>query len=203
MNHRMSALSVAAIVSAIAVTASAQKPAAPAPAPAPAAAPATNQPIAGALMGDVQEWKGVVLAVNQQSRHVVLRGPNGTMHAFTAKKDGVDISQVKKGDSVTVTYVESIAIFLREATDPPVTASANMVTVAPKGLPAVTDVTVKELEANVTAIDAKDRILTVKTSQGNTVTFHVDPSVTAFSKIKVGDQIVLRATEALAVKVTR
>ncbi len=202
MNHRMSVLSLAAIASAIAVTASAQKPAAP-PAPAAAAAPATKQPIAGALMGDVQEWKGIVLAVNQQSRHVVLRGPNGTMHAFTAKKDGVDLSQVKSGDSVTVTYVESIAIFLREATDPPVTAHGNTVTIAPKGLPAVTNVTVKEIEANVTAVDEKDRILTVKTSQGNMMTFHVDPSVAAFSKVKVGDQIVLRATEALAVKVTR
>jgi hypothetical protein len=200
MNHRMTVLSLATLVSAIAVTASAQKPAA-APAPAPAAAPA--QPIAGALMGEVQEWKGVVMAVNQQSRHVVLRGPNGTLHAFTAKKDGVDLTKVKSGDSVTVRYVESIAIYLREATDPPVTASANVVTVAPTGLPAVTDVTVKETEATVTAVDQKTRVLTLKTAQGNPLTFHVDPSVTALAKVKVGDLIVIRATEALAVAVTR
>jgi glucose/arabinose dehydrogenase len=205
MNHRISLISLAAIALALALPAAAQKPAAPpAPAAAPAAAPApAGGVIAGGLVGDVTQWKGVVMAVNQTSRHVVVKGPNGTMHAFTAQKGGVDISQVKKGDTVTVDYVESIAVFLREATDPPVTASANVVTVAPKGLPAVTDVTVKELEANVTAIDAKDRVLTVKTSQGNTVTFHVDPSVTAFSKVKVGDQIVIRATEALALKVTR
>jgi hypothetical protein len=133
----------------------------------------------------------------------VLRGPNGTLHAFTAKKDGVDLTKVKSGDSVTVRYVESIAIYLREATDPPVTASANVVTVAPTGLPAVTDVTVKETEATVTAVDQKTRVLTLKTAQGNPLTFHVDPSVTALAKVKVGDLIVIRATEALAVAVTR
>jgi hypothetical protein len=31
----------------------------------------------------------------------------------------------------------------------------------------------------------------------------VDPSVTALAKVKVGDLIVIRATEALAVAVTR
>jgi hypothetical protein len=77
------------------------------------------------------------------------------------------------------------------------------VTVQPTGLPAITDVTVKETDAEVTGMDSATRVLTLKTAQGNTLTVHVAPSVSAFSRVKVGDRIVIRASEALAVKVTR
>jgi hypothetical protein len=202
----MSKLSLTAAALAIAFTAGAQaKPAAaPAkPAAAPAAAPAQNQPIAGAVVGDVVQWKGVVMAVNPTTRHVVLKGPQGNLHSFTVKKDVTTLDQVKKGDTVTVDYVESIAIYLQEGTAAPMAAAASVRTVAPNGLPAVTDVAVKEAIAKITAVDQKTRSLTLVGPQGNAYTMTVDPSVTAFAAMKVGDQIVVRYTEAVAVKVTK
>ncbi len=195
MHSSKSLMSVAALVSAIALGASAQQPAAPPPAP--------HGTVMGGVVGAVETWKGIVLSVDQKTRHVVLRGMAGNLHAFTARKEGVDLTQVKPGDSVSVKYIESIAVYLREQTDPPVTASENTVTVQPTGLPAITDVTVKETDAEVTGVDSATRVLTLKTAQGNMLTVHVAPSVSAFSRVKVGDRIVIRASEALAVKVTR
>jgi hypothetical protein len=113
------------------------------------------------------------------------------------------LAEVKKGDTVTVDDVESIAIFLQEGTAAPMAAAAAVRTVAPNGLPAVTDVAVKEAIAKITAIDQKTRSLTLTGPKGNAYTMTVDPSVTAFAAMKVGDQIVVRYTEAVAVKVTK
>jgi hypothetical protein len=91
MSVRMSKLSLTAAALAISFTAGAQaSPAKPAAAPAkPAAAapaPAQNQPIAGAVVGDVVQWKGVVLAVNPTTRHVVLKGPQGNLHSSPSRR---------------------------------------------------------------------------------------------------------------------
>ena len=56
----------------------------PAAAPAPAAAAA---PIAGTVVGEIVQWKGVVVAINPATRHVVLQGPRGNMHPFTVESD--------------------------------------------------------------------------------------------------------------------
>ena len=38
---------------------------------------------------------------------------------------------------------------------------------------------------------------------GNSYTFEVDPSVKEFAKVKVGDTLIVRATEAVAVSVAK
>jgi len=200
-------ISTSMLVATIAGTAAAQKPAPKpaAPAPAPAAAPAAGQGgmIAGGVVGAVAQWKGVVFAVNHQTRHVVVIGPNGNQHGFYVDKRITTFDNVNKGDTVTVDYVESVGVFLRKPGDPPAAGASNTMTVTPTGKPAVTDVTVKEVTVDVTAVDQATRALTVKGPAGNTQTYIVDPSVKAFSSVKVGDQIVVRYTEAVAVAVTK
>ena len=195
----MKKLNVAAVLTAFAAVAAGAQ-AKPAAAPAPAAPAA---PIAGVVVGDVVQWKGVVVAINPATRHVVLQGPHGNWHLFTVRSEIPNLDKVKKGDTVSVDYMESVAIYLREAADSPMAGAVKSVTIAPKGLPAITNVVVKELTANVTAVDQAKRTLTVIGPQGGVMTFNVDPAVKAFASVKVGDQIVLRATEAMAITVNK
>ena len=176
-------------------------PAPPAAPPVPAAAPAG--PIAGAIVGEVAQWKGVVMAVNQKSRHVIVKGENGHLHQFVVPASVPNLDKVVKGDSVNLAYVESIAIYVHEAGAAPGAATANAVTIAPKGMPAVSEIAVKEVQVNVTAIDQAKRELTVTGPMGNSYTFEVDPSVKEFAKVKVGDTLIVRATEAVAVSVAK
>ena len=180
-------------------------PAAPAPAPAPAAAPAAapSGPIAGAIVGDVVQWKGVVMAVNQKSRHVIVKGETGHLHQFLVPASVPDLDKLAKGDTVNLAYVESIAIYVHDASAPPGAATANAVTIAPKGMPAVTEIAVKEEKFNVTAVDQAKRELTVMNAMGYSRTVEVDPSVKEFSKLKVGDQLIVRATEAVALSIAK
>jgi len=164
---------------------------------------AQSAPIAGGVVGQVSQWKGVVTSVNQTTRAMVVKGPRGNLHAFTVPTSVPNLSTVKQGDTLTVNYVEAIALFVRKPTDPPIAGSASSVSVNPTGLPAVSNVQVQEVQANVTAINQATRMMTVKGPQGNSYQLQVDPSVTSFSSIKVGDQIVLRYTQALAVGITK
>jgi hypothetical protein len=166
------------------------------------AAPAQTAP-AGGVVGDVAQWKGVVTAVDQTARTVVVRGPQGNLHEFDVPASIPNLNNVKVGDTLTISYVEAIALYVRESSDPPEASSTHAVTVKPTGRPAVAHVTIRETEANVLSINQTTRWMTVQGPHFNLHTFHVDPSVAAFSRVKVGDQIVLRYTEALAVAITK
>lgn len=172
--------------------------------PAPAAAPAAaNPPKAGEVVGEVTQWKGVVKSVDYKTRWVVVQGPQGNGHAFRVQKSVTNLDKVKVGDTLTVDFVESVAIFLRKATEPAASGEATSMTVKTTGLPAAEKVAVHETQVNVTAVDQAKRSMTVIGPGGNSYTFMVDPRVTGFSQVKVGDQLVIRYTEAIAVKVTK
>ena len=166
-------------------------------------APAHDSTIAGGAAAEVTQWKGTVVAINPATRWVVLQGPQGNFHTFQVNTGIPNLNKVLIGDTVTVTFVEAIAIYLRQSTDPTAVATANMTTVKPKGMPAVANVTVTEAIVKVTAVDQAARTLTVAGPLGNVVTYSVDPAVKAFSQVKVGDRIVVRYTEAIAIAVTK
>jgi hypothetical protein len=165
-------------------------------------APAQAAPV-GRVVGDVSQWKGVVTAVDQQNRALVVMGPKGNLHQFDVPASIPNLDKVKVGDTLTISYVEAIGIYLRESTDLPTAGTVNAVTVKPTGRPAVADVTVHEVQVKVLSVNQQTRYMTVQGPQFNLHTMHVDPSVAAFAKVKVGDQIVLRSTEALAVSITK
>ena len=60
-----------------------------------------------------------------------------------------------------------------------------------------------EVTAKVTAIDYNKRTVTLKGPEGNEKTIGVDENVKNFDQIKVGDEVVVRHTEALAISVAK
>jgi hypothetical protein len=157
----------------------------------------------GTVLGDVTQEKGVVTAVDLSARTVVVKASDGTSRQLTAPPSIPNLDQVKVGDTLTVSYVESIGLFLRKPTDPPMAATSRGVTVKPTGLPDVTGVVVKEATGTVTAVNWSRRSMTVVGPQGNSYTFEIDPSVKEFTNVKVGDQILVRFTQALAVSIKK
>jgi len=76
------------------------------------------------------------------------------------------------------------------------------ISVAPRGnKPAAVAVNTVEISAKVEKVDYEKRLLTLKGPEGNTRTLKVDPRVKRLKEVKVGDDIVLRHTEAVAIEV--
>jgi hypothetical protein len=164
-----------------------------------ASAPEGGKP--GAVLVDVVEWSGKVTALDLTKRTVTLGGPSGRV-AMVNAKNARNLDQVKVGDTVKITYLEELAIFVRKTDAAPHAMEAKAVELAPKGEKpggVVTDTI--EITANVEAIDYQTRAIALKGPLGNTRIFKVSDAVERFNEIKAGDKVVVRVTEAIALAV--
>ena len=85
----------------------------------------------------------------------------------------------------------------------PATAGPSWWRSRPKGAkPGGIMVETTQVTAKVTAINVEQRKATLKFEDGTTKTVPVRPDVD-LSKRKVGDQVVIRITESLAIRVTK
>jgi hypothetical protein len=184
-----------------------QTPATPPPAAPPAAQPpaAPDKPSAGApgvVMADVVVINATVEAVDKDKRTVTLKGSGGRTVTLKVGPDAKNFDQIKVGDKVKGKFLDSVALFVRKAGTPPDAAEMQAVSVAPRGQkPKAMTVDTMEISAKVEKIDYKKRLITLKGPEGNTRTIKVDPRVKRLAEIKVGDDIVLRHTEAMAIEV--
>ncbi len=167
-------------------------------------APKKAQDKPGVVVTDAAVITATVEAVDYEKRTVTLKGADGQSKTIKIDKRARNLDQVKVGDKVTVELFESVAIFVRKSTAPADVAETAAVQVAPKGeKPEVVAVDTVEITATVQAIDYKKRTISLKGPQGNVRSFTVDKSVKRFKEIKKGDEVVVRYTEAIAIKVEK
>ncbi|MBA4418672.1 MAG: hypothetical protein C0392_12305 [Syntrophus sp. (in: bacteria)] len=158
----------------------------------------------GIVVADVVAMEATVEAVDSNKRTLTLKGPEGNTRTFKVGKEIKNFDQIKAGDKVKAEYFESIAVFVRKSDAPATAGEMAEVDVAPKGKkPAAFAIDVVEVTAKVTAIDYKKRTVTLKGPEGNVRTFPVDKRVKNFKQVKVGDEVVIRHTEALAISVVK
>ena len=145
-----------------------------------------------------------VLDVDQKTRMVTLRTAEGEVVHFQADESIRNLPQVKKGDVVTTTYYESLALRLREAENenPSVTVSQSVerapLGAKPSGM-VVWDTT---LTAKVTGVDRKKQTVTLEGPQGGRVTLKVDDPA-KLDRAQVGHLVEATYREAVSISVEK
>ena len=145
-----------------------------------------------------------VLDVDQKTRMVTLRTAEGEIVHFQADESIRNLPQVKKGDVVTATYYESLALRLREAENenPSVTVSQSVerapLGAKPSGM-VVRDTT---LTAKVTAVDRKKQTVTLEGPQGGRMTLKVDDPA-KLDRAQVGHLVEATYREAVSISVEK
>ena len=148
----------------------------------------------------VAEVEGQVIAVDLETREVVVRGPAGNFVTLSAREDGVDLSKVAPGDTIIADYVASIEAEVRaptaeEEANPWVvlgemgrTADDDSMTAAGAArlIRAVCTIEAMDRNGNVMIQDARGRMHTV----GGVETEKLD-------NVRLGDTVVVVFTEAL------
>ena len=148
----------------------------------------------------VAEVEGEVIAIDQETREVVVRGPAGNFVTLTARADGVDLSKIVPGDTIVADYVASIEAEVRAPTEeeeanPWVvlgemgnTASDSEMTAAGAArlIRAVCTIEAMDRNGNVMIKDARGRMHTV----GGVEMAKMD-------NVRLGDTVVIIFTEAL------
>ena len=148
----------------------------------------------------VAEVEGEVIAVDMETREVVVRGPAGNFVTLSAREDGVDLSKIVPGDTIIADYVASIEAEVRapsaeEEANPWVvlgemgrTADESEMTAAGAArlIRAVCTIEAMDRNGNVMIKDARGRMHTI----GGVEMEKLD-------NVRLGDAVVVVFTEAL------
>jgi Cu/Ag efflux protein CusF len=139
-----------------------------------------------------------VKAIDPATRSVTLRAENGNEDTFTVGPEVARFDQLKVGDTIRATYVESLVFQVRKpgAAAPPIDAvlAGGRLKDTPGGA-----IAVQETKAvTVKSVDMHAPSLTVTTADGRTLTRKVSDKTT-LAGVKAGDQIDITYTQGLLV----
>jgi hypothetical protein len=143
-----------------------------------------------------------VATVDYANRAVTLADPKGNNVVLLVHKSVGNLSQVKQGAKVKITYLEAVVIAIRDAGGAKTPTAGDAVQVVlPGKKPSVTMVDTIEIPATASAIDRKLRTITLVLSDGRSAVVRVDPGVKSFASLKAGAQVAVRLTQATALSV--
>lgn len=158
-------------------------------------------PSAGKVVTNVVHVKAKVVSINYEKRTLALQGPNGTVEEFTVDPAVKRFKAIKKGDEVSIDYLESVAIRVQapgEAKAP--TASGSYVVVNEGRKPSGTVVKSHQVAATVEKVDQKKQEVVLKGPHGTQETVRVSQPAT-LNQLKEGDRVVVQLTRAVAISV--
>lgn len=155
----------------------------------------------GAVLTSGAETVVVVREVNREARTVVLEGPRGNLFEMQVPPEAQNLDRVEPGAKFRVRYLESVAVFISPVGGEPAAGEISTMELAEKGAtPGGAIVNVKQVQARVEAIDYDTRMVVLAGPAGNAIELTVDERVQRLNEIKAGDIVVVRYTEALAMK---
>lgn len=144
-----------------------------------------------------------VEAVDQEKRIITVKGPEGNLFDIVAGPNVKNLAQVKVGDKIEVTYYESIAVKVFKPGEMP---QGEATTVAAERLakPGEKPSGIVGAQTTITAvvesISPKKTSVTLKMADGKFKAVKVNDKKN-LENVKVGDEVQITVTEALAVSV--
>lgn len=168
-----------------------------------AAVIAASAPGMGGVAGSVQ-LMATVVALDAATRTVTLKGAKGRVVDVVVPPEAKNFDQIRVGDLVTVDYMRALTLELR-APGSAIRSGSTETATAPAPAGAVAGGAAGRqvvIMANVTAVDKKHSIVTLRGPKGNSVELHV-PDPAQLKRVKVGDQVEAVYTKAVAIAVDR
>ncbi|OPY64647.1 MAG: hypothetical protein A4E57_03473 [Syntrophorhabdaceae bacterium PtaU1.Bin034] len=144
-----------------------------------------------------------VQAIDKANRVVTLKSPDGKVFDVKVGEEVRNLPQVKVGDRVEAKYYQSVAVQVQKPGQAGgVTSTETMTRARPGERPAGAAAREITVTATVQAIAPDKKSVTLKGPEGKTVDVAVrDPG--NLENVSVGDQVVIRYTEAVAVSVEK
>jgi len=143
-----------------------------------------------------------VEAIDQATRMVTLRGPEGDQVTFRADDRVRNLAQVKKGDQVRVEFIEAFVVRVIKPGEalPSVSAGRAVERAEPGEKPGAVSIESLTVTSTVTHVDRAKQTVTLRGVDGESTTVSVkDPA--QLESVAVGDLVEVTATQALAIAV--
>ena len=144
-----------------------------------------------------------VEAVDLENRIITVKGPEGNIVDIKAGEQVKNLAQIKVGDSVEITYYESIAAKVYKAGEAPQGAAATVATertAKPGEKPSGIVGSQVTLTATIESISPNKTTVTLKMADGKYKVVKIQDKKN-LTNVKVGDEVVITVTETLAIAV--
>jgi len=151
------------------------------------------------LTGEQKQVTVTVEAIEQSTRQVTVKKPDGTNEMFYVPTSMKRFDQLKVGDKINARYYENVVVQLKQPGTADVDKSAaKLVPVA--GAPAGTTSYQRTITATITAIDQKVPSITFSGPNGWKYSSRVEDR-DALAKVKVGDKVDITWTMAVLMSI--
>jgi hypothetical protein len=162
-----------------------------------------EQGVPGGTVVDTYQTTAKVTDIDRDERKVTIVRPNGKKTTFKAGPEVVNFDQIRVDDLIRVTLTEQMVVAMATEGSREREGATSSVRLSPKGgKPGGMVSDTVQVTAKVTDIDEKNHKATLKFPDGTTSTIPVRKDVD-LTKRRVGEEVVIRATETLAVSVEK
>jgi hypothetical protein len=156
--------------------------------------------IPGRVITSTARHEAIVESVNKETREIKVVDADGKIHKFVAGDMVANFDQIEPRDRIVTEYLESVAVFVVPEGSPSM-GDMGMVEVAPLGeKPGMAMADTYMVAAKIDAIDTDTRVVTLRGEDGFQTALRVADDVN-LGEVKVGDEVRMRVTEAVAIKV--
>jgi hypothetical protein len=164
---------------------------------------ATQPGVPGGVIINTYQVTATVKAINTEDRKVTLTDADGKDAVVKCGPEVVNFPQIQVGDKVKVTETEQLVVAMGTDASSQDNGAATAVALAPVGAkPGAMMAQTVQITATVVAIDLEHHRATLEFPDGSKKTFPVRPDVDLTQRA-VGQQVVIRATEAVAISVQK
>lgn len=162
-----------------------------------------KQGVPGGEVVTTTKVRATVTGIDAAKRKITLLTTHDEKLVVTAGPEVVNFKQIRIGDQLKVTLTEELVVRMAKPGEQSADGSDAFVATAPAGgKPGAMAATTYQTTATVTALDPATRKATLRFPDGRSkkITVRQDVDLT---KRKVGDKVVIRATEVLAVLIEK
>jgi hypothetical protein len=158
--------------------------------------------VPGGIQVETRKLTARVTAIDAAARKVTLETADGKTTTVKCGPDVVNFDQIRGADQLTVVVTEEIVAHLADAQTPS-DGEAAVVALAPRGAkPGVVAAETIQVTARIAAVDHRHHQVTLAFPNGSQRTVTVRSDVDLQQR-RVGEEVVIRLTEAVAIQVTK
>jgi hypothetical protein len=155
------------------------------------------------IEGEMVVITAKVKAINKKKREVTLQSVDGKIAKVKCGPEVRNFKQIRIGDEVKTTLLESIELLVTEK-EQPAAERVTEVDRAPLGSkPSIEVVDAVEVSASIVDIDYQTREVSLKGPEGRVLKMTAGPEIEHLEQIKVGDFVVARLTKAVSIEVSK
>jgi len=164
---------------------------------------AAQEGVPGGTLVETHKTQATVTGIDPASREVTMVTPEGKKSKMTVDPAVRNFNQIQIGDQIKATVTKTVHIRLLQPGETLPPGQSSNVAVSPEGSkPGVMKSETTQATARIEVLDAKKRKVTLRYADGDSETYDVRKDVD-MSKAHVGQDVLIRATEAKAIRVEK